>query len=136
MHRAPDLTLVLRDFGFISVLNSDATLKRRKKPKGLHRPDGIFMAAGPAVRRGAAIGRLSIMDVCPALLHSLDLPIPVGLEGRLPVEVLAPSSSELYRVLAYARSVPAELDTSDEAGFTSAEEDAVLSRLRGLGYIE
>ena len=91
MLRAPDLTLVLRDFGFVSVLNSDMTLKQRAKPKGLHRPDGIFLAVGPGIRRDCAVNRLSIMDVAPALLHCLELPIPAGLDGRLPVEILQAS---------------------------------------------
>jgi predicted AlkP superfamily phosphohydrolase/phosphomutase len=138
MRRAPDLTLVLRDFGFVSVLNSDTVLKRRKEPKGLHRPDGVFLAAGPDIRPGAAVGRLSIMDVCPALLYSLGLPVPDDLDGRLPVEVLdtfdAPWPREPSAMPA-ARG-PEPPGPEETPALTPAEEAAVLSRLRALGYIE
>jgi predicted AlkP superfamily phosphohydrolase/phosphomutase len=50
MHLAPDLTLALRDQGFISVLNANAPLKRRQEIKGTHRPEGIFIAAGQGIQ--------------------------------------------------------------------------------------
>jgi predicted AlkP superfamily phosphohydrolase/phosphomutase len=138
MCRAPDLTLVLRDFGFVSVLNSDSTVKRRTQVKGLHRPDGIFIAAGSGIRSGARVDRLSIMDVCPALLHCLDLPIPADLDGRLPAEVFAFPQRRSFTPAAVFAPVSRRGARADgvDNGLTGVEEEAVLSRLRSLGYIE
>ena len=52
MERAPDLTLSIRDGGFVSILKSDVVLKPRPEVVGTHRPEGIFMAKGPGIRRG------------------------------------------------------------------------------------
>jgi predicted AlkP superfamily phosphohydrolase/phosphomutase len=137
MSRAPDLTLVLRDFGFVSVLNSDLTVKQRQQAKGLHRPDGIFIAAGPGIRRGAAVKRLSIMDVAPALLRSMELPAPPDFDGRLPTEIfqVAPDLDRAAGSATRSDVAASDADGSD-SGYTGDEEDLVLSRLRALGYLE
>jgi predicted AlkP superfamily phosphohydrolase/phosphomutase len=139
---AADLTLVLRDFGFVSVTRSDAILKTRKDVAGVHNPRGIFLASGPGIRRGAAVGDLSILDVTPALMQSLGLPVPEEFEGRLPVEIfedapavrLAPAAgpSEMDRP---AEPVAAGMAAA-EAGMDAEGEATVMERLRALGYIE
>jgi predicted AlkP superfamily phosphohydrolase/phosphomutase len=139
MEHAPDLTLVLRDYGFISILNADAPLKRRSEPKGMHRPEGIFIAAGPGVRRGLTVRALPIVDVAPTLLYSLGLGIPSDMEGRLPEEIFEES---LLESVPPVRAEP----TRPVGGLTAAtmatpaldpeQEEAVLSRLKALGYLE
>lgn len=138
MHLAPDLTLVLRDHSFISILNADSPLKRRKEPKGMHRPEGIFIAAGEGIRQGTLIPQLSILDVCSALLYSLMLEIPQDLEGRFPAEVFEPSFLEACPPCAggSTRLLDSSATRISEASWRRSEEEAVLSRLKALGYIE
>jgi predicted AlkP superfamily phosphohydrolase/phosphomutase len=147
--QAADLTLVLRDYGFVSVTRSDAILKTRKEVAGVHNPRGIFMAAGPGIRRGEAVGDLSILDVTPTLMHSLGLAVPHDFEGRLPVEIFdaahagraagdiaaapIPSASVPAGVAAMAASAA---DSADAAGMDAEGEATVMERLRALGYIE
>jgi predicted AlkP superfamily phosphohydrolase/phosphomutase len=72
--RAPDITLVMNDYGFLSVLNSDSVFCDRSEAWGTHHPLGIFIAGGPGI---ASLGRmpgLEIVDVAPILLRSLGLP--------------------------------------------------------------
>lgn len=94
MHRAPDLTLALRDHGFISVVRAEQPVRRRPWIDGTHRPEGVFIAGGEGIQAGLSLPPLSIMDVAPALLYSLDLPIPEDLEGRLASEIFEPSFIE------------------------------------------
>ncbi|MEW6297191.1 MAG: alkaline phosphatase family protein [Thermodesulfobacteriota bacterium] len=140
MHLAPDLTLVLRDYGFISVLNADAPLKRRSEPKGMHRPEGIFLAAGPGIKRGVVVPPLSIVDVTPALLYSLGLPIPADFEGRLPREIFADAVLQgrppVYGEATGVRRASLTPDPAKASVLESDQEEAVLSRLRALGYVE
>ncbi len=138
MHSAPDLTLVLRDQGFISILNSDAPLKRRKEPKGMHWPEGIFIAAGHGIRQGLSLGPLSILDVCPTLLYSMGLDVPEDLEGHLPKEIFEPWFLETHPLRMGERTIfsgKAAAPATGEA-LSKQEEAAVLSRLKALGYIE
>ena len=139
---AADLTLVLRDYGFVSVTRSDAILKTRKDVAGVHNPRGIFLAAGPGIRRGAAVGDLSILDVTPALMNSLGLPVPEEFEGRLPVEIFedahalrpAPMAAVLSRARHPAEPVAAGM--ASEPSMDAEGEATVMERLRALGYIE
>ena len=80
MDRAPDLTLRLSDHGFVSVLNAVQPVLHRREVVGTHRPEGVFIAGGPGVRSGELLPPMSILDVAPTLLYSLDLPVPGDLE--------------------------------------------------------
>ena len=64
------------------------------EPRGHHRWTGIFLAAGPGIRRGRALDELSIVDVAPLLLHRLGLPVPDDMAGRVPGEILEPRELE------------------------------------------
>ena len=86
----PDLTIMLEGNGIVSILRSASPFGRRPEPTGTHCPEGIFLARGPAFRRGASIDDLSIVDVAPLLLHCLGVSIPDDMDGRLPVEAFEP----------------------------------------------
>jgi predicted AlkP superfamily phosphohydrolase/phosphomutase len=56
---------------------------------GSHRLEGIFLAAGPGIRPGAAPDGAWLADITPTVLRLLDAPVPEGLDGRVLHEVLA-----------------------------------------------
>ncbi len=80
---------------------------------------------------------LSILDVAPLLLHSLEIPIPIDFEGRVPGELFEPG---------YLQSHPVRFGASTQAGSDSSSEEApaidanvaaeVMQHLRALGYVE
>lgn len=132
---APDLTLELTDGGLVSILASASAVERRPEATGTHRPEGIFIAAGPGIRRDARVEMLSILDVAPLLLYALDLPVPVEFEGRLPEACFMPGwldarppRQELDAERQLAREAPPPLDPQ-------AEEE-IMRRLQALGYVE
>ena len=84
MHDAPDLLLVLRDFGFVSIKNKLPVVEPRTEIAGTHHPDGVFLAYGPGISKGATIARRNITDVCATLLYSLGLAVPSDFEGKVP----------------------------------------------------
>ncbi len=136
-HLAADLTLVLRDYGFVSVTRSEEIVKTRRDVAGVHNPRGIFVAAGPGIRRGAAVGDLSILDVTPALLHSLGEPVPQEFEGRLPVEIFETAHAARAAAPLTARRIHAPDDLPAELAAMDVEGEAtVMERLRALGYLE
>ena len=138
MLSAPDLTLSLRDGGFVSILPSDVVLKPRAEASGTHRPNGVFAAAGPGIRRGLAMPRLSILDIAPLLLYTLGLPIPDDLEGRVHESLFEPSHLRSHPVVTGAPTEtfrkPAEQPS--HAIETSQMEAEVLKQLKALGYME
>jgi len=140
MERAPDLTLTLRDYGLISVLNSDEVVVPRRRPNGTHHPDGVLIALGPGVRSGQTIERRNILDVAPLLLHSMGLEIPAEYEGSFPAEIYEAGylQSDPARVAAAAEPIeePVVEANGVEAGFDAEDETLVMERLRSLGYVE
>ncbi len=84
----PDITVRLRDGGFVSILKSSEIVTQRPTPDGTHRPAGIFIGHGPSFRKGARLDALNILDVSPLILTLLGIPVPSDMEGRVPTEAL------------------------------------------------
>jgi predicted AlkP superfamily phosphohydrolase/phosphomutase len=141
MNRVPDLTLTLRDFGLISVLNAHEAVVPRKQPAGTHHPHGILLGIGPGLRAGAQVELRNILEVAPMLLHSLGLEIPAEMEGEFPRSFYDPAALEREppRRMRPADSAPAMAAVtagSSEDGMDEAEQGIILERLKSLGYIE
>jgi predicted AlkP superfamily phosphohydrolase/phosphomutase len=138
MQHAPDLTLSLRDHGFVSIKNSAPAVQPLPEVCGTHRPEGIFIAGGVGIRKAVNIDTLSIIDMASTLLYSLGLEVPEDMEGRVPVEVFEPSWVKATPVRIGEPSKPPGAPLSKEsAPKTDAEDEAlVLERLKALGYLE
>jgi predicted AlkP superfamily phosphohydrolase/phosphomutase len=134
----PDLSLVLADGGTMSILPSETIVARRPQPRGHHRWEGIFLAAGPGICEGARVEELSIVDVAPLLLHQIGLPAPDDMSGSVPESIFQAGELERRPVRHAPAGPPAQLVTSPAAGVELAPEEqaALMERLRALGYVE
>ncbi|MCB0242660.1 MAG: alkaline phosphatase family protein [Anaerolineae bacterium] len=136
---APDLTLTLRDGGLVSILPADPILAPRPQPVGTHRPLGVFMAAGPGIRQGAAIGEMSLLDVTPILLHSLGIQVGDDLEGHVPTGLYEPEYLANRPVDVVTRGDAGKVQPAKSAGQVIYDEEAeavLMARMRELGYVE
>ena len=103
-----------------------------------------MIARGPNVRPGATLSKLSILDIAPLLLYSLNLPIPEDMEGRMPEEIFEPfwlhhhpfRLGEGGRQTMGSEPKGAEAKGTDRITFDAEAEAEMASRLRALGYIE
>jgi predicted AlkP superfamily phosphohydrolase/phosphomutase len=142
MNHVPDLTLTLRDHGFISVLNARSVVVPRPRPAGTHHPHGVLIGYGPGIREGADAGVVNILDVAPLLQHGLGLEIPAEMEGRFPAQLYDSSYLEsdpprVRRREATAASLsPATAAVAEGGEMDEAEQAIILERLKSLGYIE
>jgi predicted AlkP superfamily phosphohydrolase/phosphomutase len=137
MDMAPDLTLSLRDGGFVSILKSDVILRPRPEVVGTHRPQGVFMAKGPGIHQGLALPPLSITDVAPTLLYTLGLPIPMDLEGRVAEQIFAPDALLRHPiVVGEPTQIPEAYPQWPGHKEEKEGEAQVLERLKNLGYVE
>jgi predicted AlkP superfamily phosphohydrolase/phosphomutase len=139
MHSAPDLTLVMPDHGFISVLKAEEPCTRRPWVVGTHRPEGIFIASGSGIRKGLALSHgLSILDVTPALLYSLNLPIPEDFEGAFVSDIFEPSFTKATppRIDAPTRRPESRRKAESDAALEVEDEARIYERLKALGYVE
>lgn len=99
-----------------------------------HRVEGILLATGPSVKRGARLRSARIIDLAPTILYSLGLPIPGPMDGQVLLDLFEESFTRVH---------PPEI--GEGSGFRESpgprEEDLeemeiVRKRLRGIGYLE
>ena len=137
MAGAPDLTLVLRDGGFVSILKAPSSLKPRSEVNGTHRHEGILFAAGKGIKKGHHSAPQSILDVAPTLLHSIGLPVPEDLEGRVATELFEPEflREQPVRIGAPTLAPDKVREQGRQATMTEAEQAQVMERLKALGYM-
>lgn len=138
---APDLTLVLDDHGFVSVVRSHEIIWPRPTITGTHYPLGVLAACGPGIRRGAELDEQSILDIAPTLLHSLGLAIPEDFEGRVIEAVFDPQWLTENRVrsgpcTAPVTAAPGPPSGPQAQGQEAEKDEEILARLRALGYVE
>jgi hypothetical protein len=101
-----------------------------------HRSPGVFVAAGPSLRRDELIHGARVPDVAPTVLALFGLPLPAGLQGRPLIEAFTdclvptkdpaegPWGGEAHRAAAHK---------DDEGG---EEVQRALERLAALGYVD
>jgi predicted AlkP superfamily phosphohydrolase/phosphomutase len=135
---APDLSLGLADGAAISILRSETLVKTRREPNGNHRPEGVFVAAGPGLRSGEMLPELSIVDVAPLLLYSLGVAVPLDMSGRLPEAAFRPGELERRPPQYVAAGLREEAIGANEPDivFDADDEALIVNRLRALGYVE
>jgi len=131
---SPDVTLHLRDGGFVSILKSSEVVVPREHADGTHRPNGIFVGFGPSFQHGIAADALNLLDITPLLLHLLGLPVPQDLEGRVPVELLRADAGE--RLVDQAAATVAPQVKSSRREPTAEEREALLKQMKILGYMD
>jgi len=105
-------------------------------------PDGIFLAAGPGIRRGA-VASPHCLDVAPTVLHLLGLPAAEDFEGRVLNEIFEDGSAyktPLLEIASYEQ--PASAADSSALGegppgeiLSSTADAGILEKLETLGYI-
>jgi predicted AlkP superfamily phosphohydrolase/phosphomutase len=128
----PDITIRLRDGGFVSTLKSQEVLGQRPNADGTHRPAGIFIGYGPSFRKGVRLDSINILDISPLILTLMGIPVPSDMEGHVPTEALV-GDREVSRGAATAAP---DTNASDRAEATEEEREALMSQLKVLGYMD
>ncbi len=131
----PDLILIPHDaLAVVRRLSGRPAVRwlPYRKLEGTHRKEGIFIASGPGIARGATVrGRLA--DCAPTLLALLGLRIPEDMVGRVLTEAFA----EPPVIERSPAPTAAAVTSGSTEGFHSAEElRQVTERLADLGYLE
>jgi tetratricopeptide (TPR) repeat protein len=104
-----------------------------------HEPDGIFLAAGPHIRRGAKVEGASVLDLAPTVLHYLGLPVAKDMDGGVLESIFEPefaSAHPLQYIASYEGGEPkAKPAVAPEEG-DDAELAANVAALETLGYVQ
>jgi tetratricopeptide (TPR) repeat protein/predicted AlkP superfamily phosphohydrolase/phosphomutase len=105
-----------------------------------HEPDGIFVAAGPHIRRGARVEGASVLDLAPTVLHYLGLPVAKDMDGSVLESIFEPgyeSQHPIVYVASYEGGEPAaKPPVADEEPTDEKQLEENVARLEMLGYVE
>ncbi|MEP7014218.1 MAG: alkaline phosphatase family protein [Verrucomicrobiota bacterium] len=124
--------LIVSDHGFESGAGRP---QGPVEPAKWHRPQGIFVLAGPGVRSDERIEGATLLDVAPTVLALLGLPIGEDMEGKPLVNAFA-ESPVIERIPSWEKV--AGDDGRLGAGIEDENADAakaVLHQLVQLGYV-
>jgi predicted AlkP superfamily phosphohydrolase/phosphomutase len=136
VEKAPDIIAMPAD-GYIFL----ASFGRKpvcRQPEGLieatHRREGILVVAGGCIKQNAGIIQANLVDIVPTVLFALGCPIPDDLDGRVLSEIF---TEEILTRFQPKYTDVAQLEVGGNGHLYSTETDeAILDRLRGLGYID
>jgi predicted AlkP superfamily phosphohydrolase/phosphomutase len=130
--KSPPLVVVCSDHGAGPAVGADAVaVPEYLHLSGAHRVDGIVIAEGPGIRKGATIEGATIYDIAPTILAALGLPAGKDMDGR----VLTGLFDEPPAVATVETWDSAAAASEPEPELPSAMQKETLEHLRSLGYI-
>src|SRR5438128_7717815 len=101
---------------------------------GTHRVNGILVASGPALKRGAEIENAQLIDLAPTLLHLFGVAVPEDMDGRVLADAFRPEFLAAHPVKAGAASGTSGTDRA--SGYTDEESAKVEECLQALCYLD
>ena len=133
----PETTVMLcSDHGFESGSQRPHGLPREPAgPAAWHRQYGIFLLAGPGIKKDERIYGASLIDIAPTILALLDLPIGKDMDGRPLLET--------FEVTPTVKTIESWEKVAGESGMhpegkqmDRQQAQELMQQFAALGYIE
>ena len=133
----PETTVILcSDHGFESGSQRPrGTPREPAGPAVWHRQYGIFVMAGPGIKRDERIYGASLIDIAPTVLTLFDLPIGEDMDGRPLLEA--------FEVAPQVSTIPSWEKEPGESGMPRPDQqldkeqaNELMQQFAALGYIE
>ena len=133
---------IVSDHGFKSGdrrIRSEQTVDARRAHLD-HETHGIFLAAGPHIRRGVEVQGASVLDLTPTVLHYLGFPVAKDMDGKVLENVFKDGFAGEQGIRYVSTYEPGDDVRVAETGaqskdFSAAESDKAMAALRSLGYV-
>jgi predicted AlkP superfamily phosphohydrolase/phosphomutase len=98
---------------------------------GAHRREGILLMLGNSFTKHP--NAPTLLDLAPTILHLMDVPVPVDMQGHVLSECFIGSSELAERKTKYIESSSSNIQQTTV--MNEEEEEIVRQRLKDLGYI-
>ena len=112
----PDVVLKFKDMRYRNRVNInlglDLALFTKDRDSGGHTEEGLFLAHGNGIRRGSKIETARIYDIVPTILHTIGVPVPGDIDGRVLKEIFEEGSPMASRETAYEEAIDPRQRTS------------------------
>ncbi|UCC77882.1 MAG: alkaline phosphatase family protein [Anaerolineales bacterium] len=136
--QAPDILMLMADEGYAAYecdVDVDQVFEAPRWRNGEHTLEGVLTAAGKHINKGSTIVGATIMDLAPTILYRMGLPIPDDMDGQVLTDLFDHQFLGDNTPLK-ARTFEQAADRHVSAGERDADEETILERLKGLGYID
>jgi predicted AlkP superfamily phosphohydrolase/phosphomutase len=131
---APDIAVFMRDETYVGLGTADfpanTVAEKAVGNTGDHRYNGILLMNGYAIQPGD-LGRASLMDIAPTVLHLMGQPVPSDMDGDVLLKGLNADFQQVSSVEVTPESSPADVATD----YTAEEEKEIMQHLQDLGYL-
>ena len=134
---APDIQFEVDDVAYhieCDIFSEGPILVRPEDPvPGMHRMDGILVAAGPGIRSGEEGELHHLIDMTPTICHLLGVPVPEDMDGQVIEALYTGEFGAAHPVIA---GPPTQGGYHvEKEDFDGDEADAVAETLRSMGYV-
>ncbi|MFD2551963.1 alkaline phosphatase family protein [Bizionia sediminis] len=128
--------IVMSDHGFESGVNRLAKMPKYPAAPALeHRQFGMFVAAGPNIKKNEKIFGLGLIDVAPTILHMFGLPIGKDMDGKVALDIFKePTQPQYIDSWETVEGDFGQLHTTEET--SPLDDQETMQQLVDLGYIE
>lgn len=127
--------IVMSDHGYES--GNKRILKMPKYPAAPaleHRQFGIFVAAGPNIKKNEKVFGLGLIDVAPTILNIFDLPIGQDMDGKPALDIFIKPKPSKY--IDSWELVEGDFGQHSNVVTTEFDDQETMQQLIDLGYIE
>lgn len=128
--------MVVSDHGFES--GHRRILKMPKYPAAPaleHRQFGIFVAAGPNIKKNEKVFGLGLIDIAPTILHHFNLPIGKDMDGKVALDIFEKPTEPKY--IESWESIKGDFaQIKDSSGDDILSDQETMQQLVDLGYID
>ncbi len=135
LERAPDILFLPNDAGYMAgnmlgFTSNRAIIEMTPWP-GHHRMNGVFLAKGRHLRRGASIRGATLLDVAPTILCLMGCKIPNDMDGNV-LSAIFQEGFLTSQGIQYTHG--SSVEESPHPSGSDGEEE-VIRRLKDLGYL-
>ena len=89
--------IVMSDHGFESGVKRILDMpKIQAAPSLEHRQFGIFVAAGPNIKKNQKVFGLGLVDIAPTILHHYNLPVGKDMDGKVMLDIFEKTKKPSY----------------------------------------
>ena len=99
---------------------------------GSHDENGIFMAYGPFIKKGAEMDFCHIQDMAPTILYGLGLPIPSDMDGQVILDIFKETFTSKNPIKINEK---VKHTNTNYYELNDVEQNEMKKQLKGLGYL-
>lgn len=128
---APDIVLELNDYWIkpYDFMFPNLCINRSHYH---HSSKGIFVAYGKDIKGNKKIEDAKIIDLAPTILHTMGIPIPKDMDGRVLKEIFKKGSEPAKREVEFQDPLERKRRGTE---IEKRHEEEIKERLRDLGYL-